>query len=361
MESKYRWFSSIGISEERDLFLENLSQLMASGIPILDAINAVNAEIRSRRLKKIIILLREDIESGRSLSESLERTGLFSPHVSSLIAIGEKSGRLTENLKVIAIEQKKERALRSKLRSAALYPIFVLSLTVIIGLGIAWFILPKLAIVFSQLKIKLPAITSLLIGLGTFLGQYGNVAVPSFIILFALVLYLFFMFPKTKIIGEYILFVLPGIKNLMKEVEIARFGYLLGTLIASGLSPVEALHSLSEASTFSRYKIFYRYLMESVLVGNSFKKSFIAYKKTNKLMPVTVQQLIVAGEQSGNLSNTLISIGENYEAKTETSTKDLAVMLEPILLVIVWLGVVAVALAVILPIYSLIGNLQTSP
>ncbi len=353
------FLSRFGLGEERDFFLENVSSLLASGIPILDAIAAINVEVRSNRLKRITAALREDVEAGRSLSESLERTGLFSSHVAALIRIGERSGRLVENLKVIAAEQKKERALKSKLRSAAMYPVFVLALTLIIGIGIAWFILPKLAGVFSQLKLQLPLITRVLIQSGTFLGKYGIYAIPGFLAVCAAFFYFLFFFPKTKVAGEYILSLFPGVKDLVKDAEIAKFGYLFGSLTSAGLSPTDALDSLARSTTLSRYRAFYRYLKEGVAEGNSLKKNFAQYKKTGKLFPATVQQLIIAGEQSGTLSQTLIKIGEEYEAKTDTSAKDFAVILEPILLVIVWVGVVAVALAVVLPIYSLVGGLQT--
>lgn len=351
-------FFTFGMGEELGYFLENISSLLASGIPILEAINAVNQELRSSRLKKIINELQSDIESGKSLSESLTNSNLFSPHVSSLIDIGEKSGRLIENLKIIAEEQKKERSLRSKLRSASMYPMFVLSVTLIVGISIAWFILPKLSLVFGQLDVKLPIITEYLIKLGELLQKYGLYIIPSFLLFIVLIFLIAFSFKRTKIIGEFILFQIPGVKRLMKEAEIARFGYLLGTLISAGLSPIESLHSLSQATSLARYQKFYTYLKEAITVGDSFKKSFQSYRKTRKLFPVPVQQLIVAGEQSGTLSQTLIQIGNTYEIKTDESTKDLAVILEPILLVIVWLGVVAVALAVVLPIYSLLGGLN---
>ena len=360
MKSKFLdRISRIGIGEERDFFLENLSSLLASGIPILSAIDAVNAEMRSRRLKQITAALSADIDAGVSLSEALEHTGLFSPHVASLIRTGERSGRLVENLKVIATEQKKERFLRSKLRSAAMYPVFVLGLSVVIGVGISWFILPKLATVFAQMDIKLPLITRALIGIGTFLGQYGAYAVPGVILLALLLLYLIFSFSKTKLVGEFIVFNAPGVKRLMKESEVARFGFLLGSLLTAGLSPVEALQSLSRATPAKRYQDLYSAFSEWISEGYSFQRCIAEYKNVRKLIPVPVQQLVIAAEQAGTLSETLKKIGDEYEAKTDASAKDLAIILEPILLVIVWLGVVAVALAVVLPIYSLIGGFQS--
>lgn len=93
--------------------------------------------------------------------------------------------------------------------------------------------------------------------------------------------------------------------------------------------------------------------------GNSFEKAFHSISRSRSYIPLPIQQMIIAGEQSGGLSKSLITIGENYESKSEITSKNLSVILEPLLLVIVWVGVVFVALAVILPIYSLIGGINT--
>ncbi len=348
-----------GIGKEIDYFLENLASLLAAGIPILDALASMRAEVRSRKLGKIIEEMSENVENGESLSYTLEESGLFSSHVSVLLRMGERSGKLVENLKIIAAEEQKRRALTSKIRSAVMYPVFIMSLMLVMGVGIAWFILPKLATVFSQFDISLPLVTKILISFGRFLGSYGTYAVPAFFLMLGLVVYVVFFFSKTKVIGEHVLFFLPGSKTLLKQNEIARFGYLLGTLLSAGLSPVESVRSLSEATSFSRYRRFYLYLSESITEGNSFKKSFALYRGANTLVPVFIQQLIIASEQSGHLSDTLLKIGETYETKVDTTTKDFAVMIEPVLLVIVGLGVLAIALAVILPVYGLMRGIST--
>lgn len=348
-----------GSDKERDYLFENLSLLLASGMPILDAFQSIKAEIQSPGLRRIVDDMIEDIESGVSLSRTLENTEIFSPHIISLVRIGEKSGRLVDNLKIIATEDQKSRTFSSKLRSAALYPAFVLTLTLIIGVGIAWFVLPKIALISSQLKLKLPLITKILIGVGTFLADYGFIAVPVFIVMMIAFVYFVFFFPATKFLGESVLFAIPGINKLLRETELARFGYLLGTLLSAGLSPTEAFDSLAYSASFTRYKHLYLVMKKGVSEGNSFKKTFAMYPKTSRLLPIAIQQLLVSGEQSGHLSETLIKIGKNFEEKTDTTAKDLTVILEPILLVIVWLGVVFVALAVILPIYSLIGGINS--
>lgn len=341
----------------KEYFIENLSTLVGSGMTMLEAIEAVKADIRSSHMRAIIDRIAENIEAGLPLWRALDESHILPLHTISLIKVGEESGKLAENLRLVSIQEEKDRSFRSKIRSAMMYPVFVLSLTLIIGVGIAWFILPKLATVFGQLKLNLPLVTRVLIDVGRFLGERGLEAVPVFILLVVGLGYLMFYSPRTKIIGQTILFSLPGIKKLIQEVELARFGYLLGTLLRAGIPVTQAIHSLTEATFFPHYKHFYEHLERSIEEGNSFQKSFAAYPHLNRLIPTPFQQLIVTGERSGNLPEMLLSMSETFENKTELTTKNLTVILEPILLVIVWLGVVSVALAVILPIYSLIGNL----
>ncbi len=353
------FFLMLGTGKEREYLVENFSMLVSSGINISIALESVEREMKTAGMKKTLQLMREEILGGSSIWRAMEKSGIFPRNAISLTKIGEESGRLPQNLKVIAIQEQKEKVFRSKIRSAMMYPVLVLSLTLFVGIGIAWFILPRLATVFSQMKIDLPAITKILIATGIFLKNYGTIAIPVFLFVVGAIIFFTFSFSKTKFIGQRILFSFPAVKKLIQETEMARFGFLLGTLLESGMPVTVALESLSDITSFRIYKNFYGYLKKQIEEGNSFKKSFSNYKKIDKLIPNTIQQMVVAGEQSGNLSEILVKIGQIFEEKTDTTTKNLTVILEPILLVIVWLGVVAVALAVILPIYSLIGGLNS--
>lgn len=349
------------LGQEKDFFIEQLAILLASGMPVVEALSAIKMEIRSKQLKDITERIAQDIEAGSAVSKALSETGIFPNHVISLIRIGEQSGKLPENLKVIALQQEKERSFRSKVTSAMMYPLFVFCLTLVVGIGIAWFILPRLASVFSELRIPLPFITHALIASGNFLGQYGAIVIPISLVLMLLLLFFLFVNPRTNYIGQAILFTVPAVRRLFQELELARFGYILGNLLEAGLPVVDAVNALVDATTLYRYKKFYANLKTRVDEGNSFQKSFKLYPNTNTLIPIQIQQLIISAEQSGHLSQTFKEIGEMYDGKIENTTKNLTVLLEPILLVIVWLGVVAVAVAVILPLYSLIGGLNTQP
>lgn len=353
-------FDRLTAGGEAEQFIENLALLLASGMDTVTALTALKQEAKTGALKRIIGGVQEDVEAGSTLSTALTKTGLFGANVTALIKIGEDSGRLAENLRVVAANSEKERSFRAKLASAMMYPVFVLVLTIIIGVSVSWVILPRLASVFSQLKIKLPWITQFLIDAGVFLDKYGVIFVPSLIAGLLILVYFLFVFDKTKFIGQEILFAFPGVSELIGQVELARFGFLLGSMLNAGLPVVTAFDSLIEVTEFATYKRFYRFLRDRIEEGNSFSKSFALYPKVNRLLPPSIQQMVAAAEQSGFLADTLVKIGERFEEKTETTTKNLSTILEPILLVIVWFGVAGVALAIILPIYSLVGGFTQS-
>lgn len=358
-DSSRKKLSTFGLSKERDHFIENLSMLVLSGMAITEALRSVVKETKDVRMKAILTQVMEDIEAGSPIWKAFQETGLFRGYTISLIHLGEESGKLADNLKVIALQEEKDREFKSKVKSALMYPIFVLSLTGFIGIGISWFILPKLAKIFFDLKLKLPLITKVLIGFGEFLNRHGIIAVPLGLVVLGGIFYIIFVYHRTKIIGEHIIFMIPGIKVLMQEIEVARFGYLLGTLLDAGLQVTRAIESLENATETIRYKRFYTHLRESVDMGNSFEKSFESYPNIGKIIPQSVQQLVISGERSGNLNKTLLKVGQVLEAKSDQTTKNLTIIMEPILLVIVWAGVVTVAFAVILPIYSLVGGLNS--
>ncbi len=352
--------STFGLSKERDQFIENLSMLVLSGMSITSALTSIIKQTKVPGMKKILERMLLEIEAGSPVWKAFEKTRFFKGYTISLIRLGEESGNFAENLKVVSLEEEKDRDFKSKIRSALMYPVFVLSLTLVVGIGISWFILPKLAKIFTDLKLTLPLVTRVLMSFGVFLSKHGLIAVPAGALVIGVVAYVVFFNEKTKFMGEAIIFSIPGIKTLLMEVEVARFGYLLGTLLEAGLTVTRAIESLAGASDVIRYKKFYLALRESIEMGNSFEKSFMQYKGIDVLIPQPIQQLIISGEKSGNLNKTLIKVGQVLEAKSDTTTKNLTIIMEPILLVIVWAGVVSVAFAVILPIYSLVGGLNNA-
>jgi len=344
--------------KEREYFTENLALLLKSSVPIGEALASLDETAPSKQMHRALQRMSDDIEAGYSLADALERSGIIGAQTLALARLGESSGRLVENLELAALQEAKRHMFQAKVRSAMLYPGFVMSITFIVGIGISWLLLPRLADTFTQLHIELPLISRITIGFGLFLKDHGVIAVPAFVAVVSLLFYVLFAAPKTKAIGRAFLLKVPGVGRLMREVEIAQFGYLLGTLLNAGLPVTRALELLAQASSVPQYSRFYYALADSLSNGFSFKDSLASYKHSRALLPPAVQQMIIAGERSGSLPDALETVSRTYEQKSDITTSNLEAITEPVLLVIVWLGVMVVAIAVIVPIYSLVGGLN---
>lgn len=341
----------------RDYFTSNLALLLHAAVPVQEAFSSLQETSKSKPLNSALEQMKSDIDEGLPLWKAMQRSGVATDQTIALVQLGEQSGRLVDNLQVAARQEEKQRIFRSKVRSAMLYPSFVLGLTLIVGIGVAWFLLPKLSETFTQLDVDLPFISQVFINIGVFLKANGFWAVPAGLGLLFLVVYILFAAPKTKQIGQRLLFHLPGISRLLHEVEIARFGYLMGTLLNAGLTVTQSLSSLRDATSATQYKKLYQHLYESFEDGYSFRATLPKHRNIANLLPPPVQQMIIAGERSGSLPETLVNVGRIYEQKSEISTQNLEAILEPVMLIFVWIGVMGVAVAVILPIYGLVGDL----
>ncbi len=342
--------------DHQENFLENLAMLLSAGLDIYGALSAIKTEGRSKIFANLIDFLILQIDNGDPLWLALEKSQIFSVQAISLIKNGEKSGHLSENLKVLVAQRRKEREFYSKIKSALLYPLFVMGLAIIVALGTSWLVLPKLATVFRSLDVKLPAITKALIDFGVFMSHYGYIVVPGVIIILIVIFVVLFVLAKTKFIGQFFLLHAPGIRRLIMEAEIARSTYILGTLLSSGLPIVNSMESLIDSADIYVYRRFYKMIGRRLEEGDSFKKIFTSDSRLSRFWPASIQQLIMAAETSGSLPEMLVRISQAYSEKVDVTSKNLAVLFEPVLLIIVWLGVLGVAVAIFLPIYSLVGS-----
>lgn len=351
------FFSIYSFRGEKEYFIDNLKMLLSSGADIISALEVVRQASRNSRMTRLIESIKEDINAGMKISQALEKARLLTNRELTLVRLGEGTGKIAESLDVIVRQGEKQKQFKGKVLSATMYPIVVLSVTVLVAIGISWYILPKLATVFSQLNLKLPLVTRVVLGIGKFLQQYGTIFVPLFLGAIFLFFYVLFMWGPTKFLGQNLMLRIPGIRQLLQDTEVARFGYLLGTLLEADVPIVGAIESLQEATNFLAYRKLYKYLAESTRDGKPLEEGFRQYPRNWRLFPLPAQFMIAAATQSGKLPETLLKIGERFEAKSDVIVKDLSTMMEPILIIIIWVGVVTVALAVILPIYSLIGGL----
>ncbi len=349
-------YVSVGFGDERDFFIENLSLLLSSGMGISASLSSMRMSVKSRKMKKIVGVIEEMVDVGLPLWKSFQTTNLFPERIIALIRSGEESGKLADHLNLVTLQKSKEKIFISRLRSALLYPGIVLFLAFVLALSSSWLILPRFVSIFEDMGAELPIATQILMSIGTFFQSHGYWAVPLFVFIFSLCIYLLFFQKKTKFVGDSILLSTPGIKNLIQGVELARFGYISGTMLQAGMQIGEVFDMAKKGTNYSCYRKFYEYLQEKVLQGDSFRSAILNYPHVDRLMPIPIQQLIISAEKSGKLPETFIRIGTIFEEKTEAMARDLSVVLEPIILIIIGVLVAFLVIAIIGPIYGLSGQ-----
>lgn len=344
-------------AREKEEFLASLSSLVSSGLGLTESFSVLAEEAKTRTSRELIVRVNADIEEGLTLSQSLERTISLPQDTTTLIRLGEESGKLAKNLEIIVTRQEKEQVFRSRVQSAMIYPMMVIILTLVIGLAMAWLVLPRLTTVFVQLNVTLPLVTRILIKVSDILRLYGIIIIPVFVVLVILVTYFIFVYERTKFIGQGFLMQFKPIRKLIQEIEVSRFGYMLGTLLQADITITDALATIERATTFRKYSRLYKHLRLHIDNGDTFLTSFTTYPKSRDLIPAPIQRIVATAERSGNLIQTLLNISQASDNRIDITTKNITVILEPILLVFVFLGVIFVAISIILPVYGLIGSL----
>lgn len=338
--------------------VENLAMLLSAGVDTASALDATAAGVRSRELRRRLTDAAADVQAGQPVWEALAAQRLLSAHQTWLVRIGEESGTLTRHIGAVVDQERREETFQRRLTSALLYPVIVIVIAGAVGLGVSWLILPRLVTVFRSLRVDLPALTQLLLDLGVFLSRNGFWAVPAAALSALILAYIFFGAPRTRWIGQSFLLRMPGFGRLIREVELARLGSVVGSLLQAGVPVPEALAALSESASFHPYPLLYRHLHEQVTAGRTLQEALEAWKGSGRFIPTTVRQVLATAEQSGQLAAATAQLGQAYERRLETTTKDLVAVVEPLMLFLVWIGVVGLAAAVITPIYSVLQGIQ---
>ena len=339
---------------EKVVFAKHLSLMIKSGVVISEALKILYQGAQGR-FKNTIGEIYNSVKAGRSLSRSLARyPKIFSDFFIGAVYAGESSGNLGQSLENVANELKKEKELNDKIKSALVYPVIILIAAFVMSLFLAFFILPKIIPLFEGIKMKLPWTTRLLIAFSHLVELYGT----FMIIVVVLFIFTFVWLLRQKFTQPFfhkIYLKLPIVKEIVRQANLARFARTLGTLLSSGLNIVEALDITAKSTTNWYYRQALLAVSKGVSKGNKLSLSLTKYKA---YFPDMLIRMVSIGEESGKLQETLLYLADFYELEVDNSTKNLSTIIEPLLLIIVGLGVGFLALSIITPIYSITGNVK---
>ena len=342
--------------KDQTSFVKRLSFLIKAGIPMRESLIMIREQTQKKDYVLILDTVIADISNGQNLSTSLARfKNMFGDFTINIIGFGEQSGTLSENLEYIAEELKKKQLLRKKIISAAIYPIIVTIATIGIVIFLMVYLFPKILPIFSSISYQLPFTTRIVIALSGFVIHWGFLTFLIFIII--LIAFLVILKKNHAVAFYFDLFLLriPIIGKIIQDYNMANFTRTMGLLLRSGITTNEALPIGARTTTNLIYKKEFNLLGGVVNQG---AKISTHLSKSREFFPDIVTQIISVGEQSGNLSSSLMYLSEMYEIEIDDFTKNLSSMVEPILMIVMGIIVGFIAISIITPIYGITQHLQ---
>ncbi|HNV97374.1 MAG TPA: type II secretion system F family protein [bacterium] len=340
--------------KEKLFFVQHLGVMIRVGISLSKALFTLSSQTQNKYFQKILTSISKKVDGGESFSKSLTSyPKVFNELFVNMIRAGEESGKLEEALKQLYVQMKKEHQLLSKVKGALTYPAVILLAMVGIGVFMMAVVIPKMTANFKEMGVELPLPTQILIGASNALANHGIiVGIIVIAILFLLVRY--FRTKKGKRVFDSILLRFPIFGKIIKKINLARFSRNISSLLKTDIMIVESFDIVASILGNTYYK-------EAMLeIGNNIKKGITvneSIKKYPKLFPPMVVQMVAIGEETGDLDNILVELADFYETEIDQVMTDLPSIIEPLLILVLGVGVAGIAISILMPMYSLTSSI----
>ena len=342
---------------EKAVFCRFLGTMLRSGLSLHEAVQILGKESKNKKMREILSNIAFQTRKGQSLSVTLSKyKDVFDPVFLTMVKAGEESGTLDKSLDYLSKQLMARHELTQKIKGSLMYPAVVISAMAGVGVLMVVFVLPQISSVFLKMNIDMPWTTRLILNFGNLVGDNIAVFLISLVLLAALIV-IFFSARPTKKIFYNLLGEIPLVREIMNQVDVAQFARTLATLLKSGVPITEALNVSSDSLSQPRLRQQAKGFSESVSKGKSLSDIL---GENKQVFPAIMVQTIKTGEKTGTLEEVLKELADFYESEVEHQLKRLTSLLEPVLMLVVGIIVGAMVIMIIAPIYSIIGNLETS-
>lgn len=335
---------------DRIFFIDNLAAMLTAGLPLSMALQTLAGETKNKVMRNALRSIQHHVNNGDPFSDSLaNHPELFSPLFVAVIQVGEATGSLAEVLTRLAERAKKEKALRSKILNAMLYPSIVVAAMIGIVIVLMIYVFPQLIAIFEEVQVDLPLQTKILIGIVTVLREYGLYCAAVGIIIIALLMF-GKRVKKIRRVYHKIFLSVPLAGNIAKEVALTRILGNLKMLLTSGVPIVQSIRIAAQTAGNVVYEEALYELGKNLEVGTSVHE---ALAKKPKLFPSLAVTMTSVGEETGKLDEVIGKLEIFYENRVDNIFANLSTIIEPVLLLTVGVMVGFIAISVIMPIYDL--------
>lgn len=335
-------------------FTGQLSSMLVSGLTLMQALNILKTQVEKPEMFLMLDGIIRDIEDGKTFSQAIQKyPAVFTPIYISLIKTAENSGLLDKVLLRLADNLEKQQKLKGTIKSALMYPAIVITGMIGIVIIMMIFVIPQLTALYGNLGVDLPLPTLIIITLSDFTTTFW----PLVIGLLVLLVFAYKRWKKTEaglLILDSLVLKLPVFGKLNNEVILTEFTRTLGLLVGSGTLVVDAFHESAGVTGNVLYKNAIAGISRRVEKGVSIGDAMLAYP----LFPQIVIQMVKIGEETGKLDESLLKVSEYYEREVDQTVKTLTTAMEPIIMIILGIGVAFLVISIIMPIYSLTSSIQ---
>jgi type IV pilus assembly protein PilC len=331
-----------------------ISTLFESQVSALKAFSLLAENTENKRLSHVLDEVSEDIKSGVYISQAMSRhPKVFSEFYISMVKAGEESGKLTQTFLYLADYLDRQYALSSKTKNALIYPSFVIGVFIIVMVLMFTFIIPKLANIIEESSAEVPFFTRIIIKFSDILVKYG-LYLFGLIVLFAIYVVHFSRTAFGKIYLDRIKITMPIFKNIYIKLYLSRISDNMNTMLSSSIPIVRAIELTSAIVENNIYKDILEGVAKSVKEGSSLSDSFSKHPE----IPAIMSGMIRVGEETGSVGNILKTLGNFYAREVNEAVDRLVSLIEPIMIIMLGLGVGILLAAVLMPIYNIAGGIN---
>ena len=335
-------------------FAGQLGAMLSSGITLIRAMGIILQSDMKPNLRNLYEKVYADLQQGLSFSEALENQGgAFPPLMVNMFRAGEASGKMDQAAKKVAVHFEKDNKLRSKIKSAMIYPVILICVSLLVMVAIFIFIMPQFFDTFASMDMELPGITKAVMGFSNLITQQWGACLLTVIVLMLTVMMLLRV-PAVLMWLDKVKLHLPRIGKLLNTIYTARFARTLSTLYSSGLPMIQALSVAAETIGNRFITSQFGQVVAQIRSGAPLSSALKPVKGfSQKLTSITL-----IGEESGRLDEMLDNMADTFDFESEKAIERLIAMLEPAMIVVLAIGVGTIMISVMLPLYSMYQNLS---
>lgn len=343
-----------GIDEKAlAVFTRQFSVMIDAGLPLVQCLQILGEQQENKAFQRIILQVREDVESGSSLANALKKhPQAFGDLYVNMVAAGEAGGILDTILQRLATYIEKAARLKAQVKSAMIYPAAVIAIATLVVYVILWKVIPVFASLFASLGADLPLPTRIVVALSKFVGRFWWL-ILMLVVAGIIAVRRYYATPQGKLVIDRILLKTPVLGLVLRKIAVARFCRTLGTLLSAGVPVLEALEITARTSGNAVIEQAILEVRKAVEEGKTMAEPL----KTCGQFPPMVVQMISVGETTGALDSMLAKIAEFYEEEVDIAVAGMMKLIEPIMIMFLGIVIGGIVISMYLPMFDLISKI----